>query len=179
MHGNDVHVGQQMEEGMRSRYLVLALALALVPAAASAQQDQGMGMRARWNGRGMGMGWGNPAEMVLRHQADLNLTPSQLEKLGKIRDKFQHENREALASAEKERAEMIKKYGPGPYTDEQREQMRKDRGERRADFAKLSENRRKAMGEIREVLTPDQQSRLMAEMRTERERNENREAPGR
>ena len=171
MHGNDVRVLQQMEAGMRSRYLAVALALALVPAAASAQQDQGAGMRARWNGRGMGMGWGNPAEMVLRHQADLNLTPGQLEKLGKIRDKFQHENRESLAAAEKEREEMIKKYGPGPYSDEQREQMRKDRSERRGDFAKLAENRRKAMDEIRDVLTPDQRSRLMAEMRTERERN--------
>jgi len=158
---------------MRSRYLALALALALVPAAASAQQDQGAGMRARWNGHGMGMGmgWDDPAEMVLRHQANLNLTPDQLEKLGKIRDRYHHENREALAAAEKERAEMIRKYGPGPYTDEQREQMRKDWGEWQAHFAKLSEHRREAMHEIREVLTPDQRSRLMAVMRTEREHN--------
>ncbi len=155
---------------MRSRYLVLALALALVPAAVSAQdRDQDQGMHARWSGRG-GMGYGNPAEMVLRHSNELNLTPNQLERIGKIRDRFQHENREALAAAEQERAEMIKKYGPGPYTDEQREQMSKDRGERRADFAKLGDNRRKAMEEIREVLTPEQRERLMADMRNERGR---------
>ncbi len=152
---------------MRRWYLALALALAFVPAAASAQQDQGPGMRARY---GRGMGYGNPAEMVLRHSNELNLTPNQLERIGKIRDKFQHENREALAAAEKERAEMIKKYGAGPYTDEQRDQMSKDRGERRADFAKLSDNRRKAMEEIREVLTPEQRERLMADMRNERGR---------
>ncbi len=161
---------------MRRWYLALALALAFVPAAASAQQDQGPGMRARY-GRGMGYGWGNPAEMVLRHQADLNLTPNQLERIGKIRDKFQHENREALAGAEKERAEIIKKYGPGPYTDEQREDMRKDRAERRGDFAKLADNRRKAMDEIREVLTPDQRTRLMADVRGDRDRDMDR--PGR
>ncbi len=162
---------------MRRWYLALALALALVPAAASAQQDQGPGMRARWNGRGMGYAWSNPADAVLRHQADLNLTPNQLERIGKIRDKFTHDNRDALAAAEKERAEMIKKYGPGPYTDEQREDMRKDRSERREDFAKLADNRRKAMDEIREVLSPDQRTRLMADMRGDRDRDMDR--PGR
>ncbi len=163
---------------MRKWYFALALALALVPAAASAQQDQEPGMRARWNGRGMGFAWSNPADVVLRHQADLNLSPNQLERIGKIRDKFVHDNRNALAAAEKERAEIIKKYGPGPYSDEQMDQMRKDRAERREDFAKLADNRRKAMEEIREVLTPDQRTRLMADMRGDRDRDRDYDRPG-
>lgn len=152
---------------MQRWYLGLALALALVPAAVSAQQEP---MHARRGGMWMG-GWGNPAAMVLQHQADLNLTPSQLQKLGKIRDKFQHENGEALAKADKERAEMVRKYGNGPYTEDQREAIRKDRGEMRGDFQNLAKNRRKAMEEIREVLTPDQRSRLMADMRAQRDRD--------
>lgn len=136
---------------------IIALALALVPVALSAQETgrpDSLGM-----GGGMGM-MGNPASMVLRHQAELGLTPGQLEKLGKIRDKFEHENGEALKDMSKQREEMVKKYGSGPYTDEQRQKMRAERAEHGGQYQKLAENSRKAREEIRKLLTPEQFTKL-------------------
>jgi Spy/CpxP family protein refolding chaperone len=151
--------------GMRKLHLgMIVLALALVPAALSAQETgrptgQGMG-----RGMGGGMGMGNPASLVLRHQAELGLTPDQLEKLGKIRDKFDHENGEALKAMAKERDEMVKKYGPGPYTDEQQEKMRAERAEHRGQYQKLGENSRNAREDIRKLLTPEQFTKLQQYM---------------
>lgn len=152
--------------------MAAALALALVPAAAMAQENGQMapGMRMGGMRMRMGMSMRNPAEFVLTHQRDLNLTPDQLKKIGQIRDKFQHENGEALSQMEKERAEMVKKYGEGPYTEDQREAMQKDMGEHREQLAKLMENRRKAMDEIRETLSPSQQTAMQQIMRNEMDR---------
>ncbi len=152
--------------------MTAALALLLVPAAALAQENGQMapGMRMGGMRMRMGMSMRNPAEFVLNHQRELNLTPDQLKKIGQIRDNFQHENGEALSRLEKERAEMVKKYGPGPYTEDQREAMRKDMGEHNEQFSKLMENRRKAMDEIRETLSPSQQTAMRDIMRNESER---------
>lgn len=163
---------------MRKWMIAAALSLALMPAAAMAQENGRMnGQMApgmRMGGMGM-MSMHNPAEFVLNHQKDLNLTPDQLKKIGKIRDEFQHENGEALSKMDKDREEMIKKYGPGPYTEDQREAMRKDMGEHREQYAKLFENRRKAMDEIRETLSPSQQTAMQQVMRNEAGRTRDRD----
>ena len=161
---------------MRKWLMTAALALVLLPAAALAQDNGRMdgqmapGMRMGGMRMRMAMSMRNPAEFVLNHQRELNLTPDQPKKIGKIRDEFQHENGEALSKLDKERAETVKKYGPGPYTDEQREDMRKDMGEHREQWAKLMENRRKAMDEIRETLSPSQQSAMQQIMRNDMDR---------
>ncbi len=155
---------------MRKWGMLVALALVLMPVAAVAQQPApGMGYGY---GYGMMMGRGyaamrNPAEFVLNHQRDLNLTPDQLKKIGQIRDHYMHENAEALSKVDEERAEIIRKYGEGPYTEDQRESIQKDFQERHKDFAQLMDNRRKAMDEIRETLSPSQQSAMRQIMRNE------------
>jgi len=151
---------------MRKLYFgMMVMALVALPALASAQetprQEHREGMR-------MGMGgmmFANPAEMILHQQAALNLTPEQLEKLGKIRDHFAHENAEDLAKARKEWEEMRARYGAPPYSDETREKMRHDREEAQKKYARLFENSRKAREEAMEVLSADQQARLREEMR--------------
>ncbi len=149
---------------MRRWYLGLALALALVPAGLTAQQDRDdRGMRMGMRG-GMGM-MGNPADMVLRMQSQLALTPDQLEKLGKIRDKFDKENAEDLGKARKEMEEARAKYGQPPYSDETRQKMQHERQEAQKKYAKLFDNERKAREETMEVLTPEQRDRLRDTMR--------------
>ncbi len=155
---------------MRKLYLGMMLtALVALPALASAQetprQERREEMREGMRG-GMAMGMmGNPAEMILRRQADLHLTPDQLKKLGEIRDHFAHENAEDLAKAQKEWDEMRAKYGAPPYSDETREKMRHDREEAQTKYAKLFENSRKAREEAMEVLSADQRAQLREEMR--------------
>ena len=145
---------------MRKVYLgMVVLALAALPAAASAQQNMPP-RRAMREGMGMGMMMGNPADMLLRRQAELKLTPDQMEKLGKIRDRFQKENAEDLARARKEMDEMRARYGAPPYSAEVREKMQKERAEARQKYAKLFENARKAREESMEVLTPEQRTQL-------------------
>ncbi len=148
---------------MRKLYLgMVMLALVALPAAVSAQQPAPRhAMRGEMR---MGM-FMNPAAMILRHQSDLNLTPDQLEKLGKIRDHFRDENREDLAKAQKEWDEIAAKYGQPPYSDETREKVMKEHQEARKHFTKLFDNERKARKEAMEVLNADQRARLTAEMR--------------
>lgn len=151
---------------MRKLYLgMVVLALAALPAAVSAQQPaprraMRMGMR--------GMMFANPAEMILRHQADLNLTPDQMEKLGRIRDHFRAENGEQLGKAQKEWDEIAAKYGSPPYSAETQEKVDHDRAEARKHYAKLFENSRKSREEAMEVLSSSQRDRLMADMRERR-----------
>lgn len=173
---------------MRKWIMAAALALVLVPAAALAQENgrmNGQMAPGMYMGRGMGMGMNmammNPAAMVLSHQAELSLTPAQLEKLGKIRDEFQKENAEALAKIQKEHEEIVKKYGEGPYTAEQRAKMQDERGDIREARAQLMKNRREAMEDVRDVLTPAQQTRLQEVMRAQMGRMHGPEgqAPGR
>lgn len=148
--------------------LALALGLALVPAAVSAQDrdDRGPGMR----GMGMrgGMMMGNPADMILRFQSELNLTPDQLKKLGKLRDDFNHTNSEDLAKARKEMDEARAKYGEPPYSPEVQSKMREERQEAQKKYSKLFENGRKAREEAMEVLSADQRTRLEELMRARR-----------
>ncbi len=150
---------------MRKLYLgMVVLALAALPAAVSAQQysPPRPGMRGEMR---MGMMFANPAEMILRHQSELNLTPDQLEKLGRIRDHYREENGEQLAKAQKDWDEIATKYGPPPYSDETREKVMHERQEAHKKYAKVFENQRKAREEAMEVLSADQRSRLMEEMR--------------
>lgn len=155
---------------MRKVYLgMMVMALVALPALASAQETPRQERREEARaGMRMGMGgmmFANPAEMILRRQADLHLTPEQLEKLGKIRDHFAHENAEDLAKAQKEWDEMRAKFGAPPYSDETREKMRHDREEAQKKYAKLFENSRKAREEAMEVLSADQKTQLREEMR--------------
>ncbi len=148
---------------MRKLYLgMVVLALAALPAAVSAQQPaprRAMRLEMR------GMMFGNPAEMILRHQAQLNLSPDQLEKLGKIRDHFREENGEQLAKAQKEWDEIAAKYGQPPYSAETQEKVDHDRAEARKHYAKLFENSRKSREEAMEVLSSSQREQLRADMR--------------
>ena len=153
---------------MRKLYFgMMVMALVAVPALASAQETPRQERREEMRGGMMMMGpYGNPAEMILRQQAALNLTPDQLKRLGEIRDHFAHENAEDLGKAQKEWDEMRAKYGAPPYSDETREKMRHDREEVQKKYAKLFENSRKAREDALAVLSSDQQARLREEMRS-------------
>ena len=144
---------------MRKLYLgAVILALAALPAAASAQQNapERRGMRDEM---GMGM-MADPADMLLRRQAELKLTPDQMEKLGRLRDRFQKENAEDLARARKDMNELRARYGAPPYSPEVQEKVRSEHMEARKKYAKLFENARKSREEAMEVLTPEQRAEL-------------------
>ncbi len=149
---------------MRKLYLgMVVLALAALPAAVSAQQYAPP--RHAMRGEMRGMMFANPAEMILRHQSQLNLSPDQMEKLGKIRDHFREENGEQLAKAQKEWDEIATKYGQPPYSAETQEKVDHERAEARKHYAKLFENSRKSREEAMEVLSSSQREQLMADMR--------------
>lgn len=150
---------------MRKLYMgMVVLALAALPATLAAQENAPPHRAMRGEMR-MGMMFANPAEVVLRHQSDLNLTPDQLEKLGRIRDHFRQENAEQLGKAQKDWDEIAAKYGSPPYSAETREKVMHERQEAHKKYAKLFENQRKAREEAMEVLSADQRTRLMADMR--------------
>lgn len=148
--------------------LALVLGLALVPLAASAQEPDQRGMGMRGMGMRGAMMMANPADIVLRFQAELNLTPDQLKKLGKIRDDFNHDNAEDLAKAHKEMDEARAKYGEPPYSPEVREKLRDAHADAQKRYGKLFENGRKAREEAMEVLSADQRTRLEELMRDRR-----------
>ncbi|HET9982820.1 MAG TPA: Spy/CpxP family protein refolding chaperone [Longimicrobiales bacterium] len=122
--------------------MLLVLGLMALPAAVSAQGPGGPG------GRGMMMR-GNPVAMILEHKADLSLTDQQVTKLQDIQKKLEEKNKPL-------REQMQKETNGASFrdlTDEQREKLR-------PVFEDLRENSRKAMDEVREVLTPEQQKKM-------------------
>ncbi len=152
---------------MRKLYLGMAMAaLVALPTLASAQQEAPRAERREEMRAEMGaMMFANPAEILLRHQAELRLSPDQLEKLGQIRDHFAHENAEDLAKAQKEWDEIVAKYGQPPYSEETRNAMSHDREEAHKKYSKLFDNEEKARGEAWEVLTPEQRETVSAQLR--------------
>ncbi len=153
------------------------------PAAGRGGMAAGRGARAGSAGRGMrgaahGMGQGavgqgralsarNPAEALLSHREALGLTDEQVARVTAIRDRVERENqprRERLEAAIQE----IRSERAG-MTVEERRAARAGAGDRMAPVRALREEMRatnRAAGEeIHELLTPEQEARLLPLMR--------------
>lgn len=159
-----------MRSGTR---MVGALAALVLVAAPLAAQGQGRGPAM---GRGMmrggpdGMGR-NPVAVVLDHRAELELTADQVRQLEAIRERVEAENGprwERLKAA-------FGDADPSQMSDEERQALRERMRELQPVRQEIRATNRAAGGEIHEILTEEQETRLRPIMH---EGRGNRQGPG-
>ncbi len=157
---------------MKTAAMVTALALMAVPALA---QGPGRGMGPGQMGPGQRMGPGmlsggpgmmlrNPAEVVLDHQEELELTGEQVRQVQTIRDGLEAENALRIATI----MDAIGDIVPSELTIEERYQLRETMRELRPVREEIREANRQAGQQIHALLTDDQERTLFRIMHADR-----------
>lgn len=151
-----------MRKTMQITGTIMALALVAAPLAAQGGPDrQGPAM-----GRGLLQGGPetmarNPATVVLEHRDALELTDAQVETTRRLEARIEEENGQRWEQLE----EAFGDVNPAELTIEERQALRDRMRELAPVREAIRETNRTLMGELHEMLTPEQETELRSIMR--------------
>lgn len=101
-----------------------------------------------------------PVGHLMRFQAELGLSPSQITRLQQIDERMDQQNQPLVARLSQVRATLRSLGEPERLSAEQRKYHDDQMGEFRRLLRRIEHNNHAAMKEVGEVLTPPQQERL-------------------